>query len=123
MAAVVTGVCFIGLYAATTQCLKQVWSAREASRAAQVANNESEFLRTTAWSNITAFGSSYAISETNNPSLSLLNRGAGTVTLAPINGDTNLLQATIGLTWTGYQGDREKSMTSAVIITRYGFLR
>jgi prepilin-type N-terminal cleavage/methylation domain-containing protein len=123
VATAVTAICFIGLYAATTQCMKQVWSAREVSRAAQAANYELETLRTAAWSNITAYGSSYTLSTNSNPALSLLNNGGGTVMLTPINGNTNLLQATVTLTWTGYQGNRNKTLSSAAVISQHGFLR
>jgi prepilin-type N-terminal cleavage/methylation domain-containing protein len=47
VAAVIAAISFVGIYAASTQCLKQTWSAREVSRAAQAADYEMEHLCTT----------------------------------------------------------------------------
>ncbi len=123
VAALIATISFVGIYAAGTQCLKQIWSARETSRAAQVADYEVENLCTTPWSNITAHGSSYMISISNNPALALLNGGSGTVQLTPFAGNTNAIQATVTLTWTGHDGTLKTNTAATIIISENGFLR
>ncbi len=122
VAVVIAAISLIGIYATSTQCLKQIWSARETSRAAQVADYEMENLCTSPWSDITAQGSSYAMSVANNPVLALLNGGAGTVQLTPLAGNTNAMQATVALTWTSRNGSL-KTNSTALIISKNGFLR
>jgi len=123
VAVVITAISLGGIYAASTQCLKQIWSAREASRAALAADYEIENLSTTPWSNITACGSSYTMSVSNNPALALLNGGSGTVQLALLAGNTNAMQATVSLTWTGHEGSQNTNLATTVIISKNGFLR
>ncbi len=121
MAVIIAAISFVGIYAASIQCLKMVWSARETSRAALVADYEMENLRTAPWSNIVACGSSYTMSATNNPALALLTGGSGTVRLTPLAENTNAIQATITLTWTGRSVNT--NMTATIILSKNGFLR
>jgi prepilin-type N-terminal cleavage/methylation domain-containing protein len=121
-AVIIAAISLVGIYAASTQCLKQIWSARETSRAALAADYEMDNLCTTPWSNITARGSSYTMSVSNNPALALLSGGAGTVQLTPVAGNTNTVQATVALTWTGRNGSL-KTNSTALIISKNGFLR
>lgn len=121
VAVVITALCLAGIYTVGTQCLQQIWSAREMSRAAQVFDYEIENLRTTAWTNIQAYGSSYTMSSSSNPAMDLLNEVSGTVQLSPVSGNADLLQATIALSWSGRTAARTE--TTAIIISRNGFLR
>jgi type II secretory pathway pseudopilin PulG len=121
--ALIATIGLVGIYAASTQCLKQIWSARNASRAALAADYEMDNLCTIPWSNITALGSSYAMSTSNNPALALLNGGSGTVYLAPFEGNTNTLQATIALVWTGRDGTLKTNTDAVIVISENGFLR
>jgi prepilin-type N-terminal cleavage/methylation domain-containing protein len=123
VAVVIAAISLIGIYAASTQCLKQIWSARETSRAALAADYEVENLCTTPWSNITAYGSSYTMSVSNNPALALLNGGSGTVQLTPLTGNANVLQATVALTWTGRDGTLKTNIAATTIISENSFLR
>jgi prepilin-type N-terminal cleavage/methylation domain-containing protein len=121
IAAIIAALSLVGIYAASTQCLKQIWSARETSRAAQVADYEMEYLCTTPLSDITARGSSYTMSVSSNPALALLSGGAGTVLLTPLSGNT--MQATISLNWTGHDGTLKTNTAATIIISENGFLR
>ena len=123
VAVIIAAISFVGIYAASTQCLKQIWSARETSRAALVADYEMENLRTMPWSNIVAYGSSYTMSVSNNPALALLSEGVGTVQLAPFTGNTNAIQAMVSLTWTSRTGSSNTNMTAPIIISKNDFLR
>lgn len=123
VAVIIAAISLVGISAASTQCLKQIWSARETSRAALVADYEMENLCTATWSNVTDHGTSYAISVSNNPALSLLNGGAGTVWLTPLAGNSNALQATIALTWMGHGGNTKTNTAAMMIISKNGFLR
>lgn len=122
-AVIIAAISLLGIYAASTQCLKQIWSARETSRAAQAADYEMENLCTTPWNNIVAYGSSYTISVSNNPALALLSGGSGTVQLIPFVGNTNALQATVALNWTGHDGTLKTNTAATIIISENGFLR
>ena len=117
----VAAIGLVALYAASTQCLKQIWSAREISRAAMVADCEMENLCTTPWSSITNLGSSYTMSTNNNPALALLSGGVGSVQLTWLAGKTNTMQATVVLTWTGRNGS-SKTNSTALIISKNNFL-
>lgn len=123
IAVIIAAISFVGIYAASTQCLKQIWSARETSRAALVADYEMENLRTAPWSTIVAYGSSYTISVSNNPALALLSGGVGAVRLDPLAGSTNAIQATVTLTWTSRAGSSNTNMTAPIIISKNDFLR
>jgi prepilin-type N-terminal cleavage/methylation domain-containing protein len=116
----VAAIGLVALYAASTQCLKQIWSAREISRAALATNYEMEDLCTIPWSDIEAKGSSYTIS-TNNLALALLSGGTGSVQLTSFNGSANVKQATVTLTWTGRNGSL-KTNSTALIISKNNFL-
>lgn len=121
---VVAAIGLVGLYAASTQCLKQIWSAREISRAALVTDYEMENLCTTPWSsmtNIMAQGSSYAMSTNKNPALALLSGGVGSVQLTWLAGKTNTMQATVVLTWTDRNGSL-KTNSTALIVSKNNFL-
>lgn len=121
VAVIIAAISLSGIYAASTQCLKQIWAARETSRATLIADYEMENLRTAPWSNIVACGSSYTMAASNNPALALLDGGSGTVRLTPLAENTNALQATITLTWTGRSPNT--NMTAAIILSKNGFLR
>lgn len=116
---VIAALCLTGIYAASTQCLKQIWAARDASRAELAADYEIERLQTMPWSNVV----SHTLSASNNPALALLNAGSGTVSLVSIGGNSNVLQATVTLTWTGRGGIRNTNAAAAVIISKNDFLR
>ena len=123
VAVIIAAGSLVAIYAASTQCMKQIWSAREASRAALAADYEMENLCTAPWSNITALGSSYTMSGANNPALASLYGGAGTVQLTPLAGNTNAIQAAITLIWTGRGGVPKTNTTAMMIISKNGFLR
>jgi prepilin-type N-terminal cleavage/methylation domain-containing protein len=123
VAVAVAALCFCGIYAVSVQCLKQIWSAREVSRAAMAADYEIENLRTESWSTIAAYGSSYAMSVSNNPALGLLNGGAGTVHLSPVDGSSHVRQATVNISWAGHPGAPVTNFSTAVIVSENGFLR
>jgi prepilin-type N-terminal cleavage/methylation domain-containing protein len=119
----VAAIGLVALYAASTQCLKQIWSASEISRAALIADYEMENLCTKPWSNITGYGSSYTMTVSNNPALALLTNsgGVGSVQLASIAGNSNVIQATVTVTWTNRNGSL-KTNSTALIISKNNFL-
>jgi prepilin-type N-terminal cleavage/methylation domain-containing protein len=123
IAVVIAAISLVGIHALSAQCRKQVWSARETSRAVLAVEYEMENLRTIPWSNIVACGSSYVISTNSNPALTNLNGGAGTVQLVQLSGNTNAILATVSLAWKGRDGALKTNVTSAAIISRNGFLR
>ena len=123
VAVLIAAISLVGIYAASTQCLKQIWSARETSRAALAADCEMENLCTAPWSDIVASGSSYTMSVSNNPALALLSGGSGTVQLTPLAGSANAVQATVVLTWTGRDGTLKTNIAATTIISENGFLR
>lgn len=123
VAVIIAAISFTGIYAASVQCLRQVWSARDVSRAARAADYEIEILETATWESILAKGSAYAISPSNNPPLALLNNGTGSVRLTPLPNHTNAMQATINLSWSGHPGAGSTNTSVAVIIAKNGFLR
>ena len=123
VAVFIAALSLVGIYAASTQCLKQIWSAREISRVALAADYEMDNLCTTPWSDIVASGSSYTMSVANNPALALLNGGSGTVQLTPFAGGANAMQATVVLTWTGRDGTLKTNIAATTIISENGFLR
>ncbi|MGE4488183.1 MAG: prepilin-type N-terminal cleavage/methylation domain-containing protein [Kiritimatiellales bacterium] len=123
VAVAVAALCFCGIYAVSVQCLKQIWSARDASRAALAADYEIENLRTESWSTIEAYGSSYVMSVSNNPALGLLKGGSGTVYLSPLGGSDSVQQATVNISWTGHRGAPVTNFSTAVIVSENGFLR
>lgn len=123
VAVIIAAISLSGIYAASTQCLKQIWSAREASRVVLAADYEIETLCTIPWSNIVVYGSNYTMSGSNNPALALLNGGSGTVRLTPLAGNANAKQATVSLTWTGHDGSLKTNTAAAIIISKNGFLR
>ena len=111
-----------GIYLTSTQCLKQMWMARETSRAAMAVDYEVEKLRTIPWDNVMALKPSYTMSTNDNPALALLNQGFGAVQLASYNGSANLLQATVNVGWAG-RSSSSTNMTEIIIISKNGFLR
>jgi prepilin-type N-terminal cleavage/methylation domain-containing protein len=123
IAVIITAISLVGIYAASTQCMKQIWSARETSRVALIVDCEMENLCTAPWSNITALGTSYPMSVSNNPALDSLSGGAGTVRLFPLAGNTNARQAMVELTWTGRGGAVKTNASAVMIISKNGFLR
>lgn len=120
---VIATISLIGIYAASVQCLKQIWSAREVSRANQVINYEMENLYTTPWANIQAHGSSYTISSSDNPALDSLNSGTGTVYLSSLGGNPDILRATIEVAWSSRNSASNTAMDATIIISKNGFLR
>lgn len=123
VAVVIAAISLTGIYAASTQCLRHIWSAREASRAALAADYEIENLCTASWGSIMSLGSSYTMSVSSNPALALLNAASGTVRLASFTGNTNIVQATVILTWTGHGGVRHSNAAAAVVISKNDYLR
>ena len=111
-----------GIYLTSTQCLKQMWMARETSRAAMAIDYEIENLRTIPWDNVTALRPSYTMTTNSNSALALLNEGSGTVQLAPYGGSADLLQATVNVSWAG-RSSSSTNMTEIIIISKNGFLR
>jgi prepilin-type N-terminal cleavage/methylation domain-containing protein len=123
VAVVIAALSFTMLYAAGVQCLKHIWAAREASRAALAADYEIETLGTASWDSIVARGSSYAMSSSNNPALALLNGGSGTVQLTSVPGNANAMKAVVNLSWAGYPGAVNTNISVVAVISKNGFLR
>lgn len=123
IAVIIAAISLVGTYALSTQCRKQIWAARETSRAVLAVEYEMENLRTVPWSNIVARGSSYLLSTNSNPALTNLAGSAGTVQLAPLSGNTNAILATVSLAWPGRDGVLKTNMTAATIISKNGLLR
>jgi len=123
IALVIAAISLVGLHAVSTQCRKQIWSARETSRAVLALEYEMENLRTLSWSDITNYGDSYTISTSSNPALTNLAGSVGTVQLAPLSGNTNAILATISLAWPDRSGVLQTNMTVSTIISKNGFLR
>jgi len=123
IALVIAAVSLVGLHAVSAQCRKQIWSARETSRAVLALEYEMENLRIMPWSDITDYGDSYTISTNSNPALTNLAGSVGTVQLAPLSGNTNAILATISLAWPDRSGVLQTNMTASTIISKNGFLR
>lgn len=123
VAVIIAALSFSIIYIASVQCLRQIWAAREASRAALASDYEIENLSTASWDSIIARGGSYDMAVSNNPPLALLPGGSGTVQLIPLPGNTNAVQARVSLSWTGHQGSVNTNISVSVIISKNGFLR
>jgi prepilin-type N-terminal cleavage/methylation domain-containing protein len=122
IAIVIAALGFIGIYAFSSQCMRQVWSARELSRAAAVVEYEMDSLSTTPWSDITAYGSNYPISSAENLALTNLPPAGrlAAVTFSPA-GSASVKTATVSVVWSSPTGTR--TVSNSCIIAENGFWR
>lgn len=110
---------YFALYGLSSQCMRQIWSARELSRAMSVIEYEMDYLRTANWSDFDA-RTNYTISSSTNLALARLPGGGGSVSLTT---GASIKTARVSVVWSIRNGAAMKTQSVACVISEEGFYR